>query len=242
MKIALIIGIITICLLGFLFFVWYISKSQTQKPIDQVKENEKKQVNFIKERQALYQKDKDVQKVNLLSSENRGALFERAIERKKNQYRDDDEEYAKRIVEQEKSNEEIPQEELQKEEFIPVKHAISSFIKSEVTKKEESFSDEVLKNSEQEILRTEPQTEPEKTQEKATSGNTQTSENEKNNSERVFRKETFHQSLEERKMKVEAYENQKRIAIQKFKQEVLMEAENIKRKRQELAKVSYAMD
>lgn len=239
MKIALIIGIITICLLGFLFFVWYISKSQTQKPIDQVKENEKKQVNFIKERQALYKKNKDVQKVNLLSSENRGALFERAIERKKNQYRDDDEEYAKRIVEQEKSNEEIPQEELQKEEFIPVKHAISSFIKSEVTKKEESFSDEVLKNSEQEILRTEPQTEPEKTQEKAISQNT---ENEINKTERVFRNETFQQSLEERKMKVEAYENQKRIAIQKFKQEVLMEAENIKRKRQELAKVSYAMD
>lgn len=228
MKIALIIGIITICLLGFLLFVWYISKSQTKKPIDEVKEQEKKQVDFIKERQALYQKDKDVQKVNLLSSENRGALFERAIERKRNQYRDDDEEYAKRLTEQEKNKEEFSEEEPKREEFVPVKHAISSFIKSETIKKEENFSDEVSKISKVESENHE-ETES-KTEEKKSEENTMP-EKEENISERVFRNGSFQQDFEERKKKVEKYKKEKQTAVEKFRDEILLEVENLKKRR-----------
>ena len=233
MKIALIVGIVTICLLGFLLFVWYISKSQSKKPIDNVKEQEKKEVDFIKQRQTLYQKNEYVEKVNLLSSENRGALFERAIERKRNHYRDDDDEYEKRLAEQKQNKqEEVLQEEPPKEEFIPVKHAISSFIKTEALKEEENQSDEVVKTSENENSETEQQAEIEKVEENTTtSESSQETEKEEKSFGRIFRNEFCQSDLEKQKIKIDKYQEEKRIAIQTFRDEILLEAENIKKRR-----------
>lgn len=233
MKIALIVGIVTICLLGFLLFVWYISKSQSKKPIDNVKEQEKKEVDFIKQRQTLYQKNEYVEKVNLLSSENRGALFERAIERKRNHYRDDDDEYEKRLAEQKQNKqEEVLQEEPSKEEFIPVKHAISSFIKTETLKEEENLPDGAVKTSESENSETEQQVEIEKVEENTTtSESSQETEKEEKSFGRIFRNEFCQSDLEKQKIKIDKYQEEKRIAIQTFRDEILLEAENIKKRR-----------
>lgn len=209
MKIALIFGVVLICVLGFLLFLWKISKEQTEKPIEQVKEAEKKEVDFIKQRQALYQKDKDVQKVSLLSSENRGALFERAIERKKNEYRDDDQEYQKRLIQQ--KNEIQP--EVEPEPFVPVKHPISVF------KKVENIENH------QEDNHTETTMQPFENKQ------VEISEPVKEKNDRIVRNNL---SLQERKEQIATYEREKELSIDKFRDEILLEIENIRKRRKAL--------
>lgn len=104
MKAVLILGIIALSVLGFFIFLMYISKQGTKKPIEQVKEKDKNEAIFIKQRQALYKEtsgQREVEVVTPLKEENRGALFEKAIQRKRNNYRDDDEEYEARKKEKE---------------------------------------------------------------------------------------------------------------------------------------------
>ena len=91
--------IIVFCVLGFFFFIWYISKQETHKPIEEVKESDKSEAEFIKQRQQVYhqQEKTEVKRIEILKTENRGKLFERAIERKRTAYKDDDEEYQNRL-------------------------------------------------------------------------------------------------------------------------------------------------
>lgn len=99
MKIVLVLLIIVFCVLGFFFFIWYISKQETHKPIEEVKESDKSEAEFIKQRQQVYhqQEKTEVKRIEILKTENRGKLFERAIERKRTAYKDDDEEYQNRL-------------------------------------------------------------------------------------------------------------------------------------------------
>ena len=98
MKIVLVLLIIVFCVLGFFFFIWYISKQETHKPIEEVKESDKSEAEFIKQRQQVHQQEKtEVKRIEILKTENRGKLFERAIERKRTAYKDDDEEYQNRL-------------------------------------------------------------------------------------------------------------------------------------------------
>ena len=99
MKIVLVLLIIVFCVLGFFFFIWYISKQETHKPIEEVKESDKSEAEFTKQRQQVYhqQEKTEVKRIEILKTENRGKLFERAIERKRTAYKDDDEEYQNRL-------------------------------------------------------------------------------------------------------------------------------------------------
>ena len=99
MKIVLVLLIIVFCVLGFFFFIWYISKQETHKPIEEVKESDKSEAESIKQRQQVYhqQEKTEVKRIEILKTENRGKLFERAIERKRTAYKDDDEEYQNRL-------------------------------------------------------------------------------------------------------------------------------------------------
>ena len=161
MKVVLILGIIALSVIGFFIFLMYISKQDTKKPIEQVKEKDKNEAAFIKQRQALYKEtsgQREVEVVTPLKEENRGVLFEKAIQRKRNNYRDDDEEYEARKKEKEerekKEKEELETKEeleriatIQEKDFEP-KPVPFSFTKKE--EEQEEKEEELSKEKEEE--------------------------------------------------------------------------------------------
>jgi len=245
MKIVLIIGIIVLSILGFLIFLMYISKQQTQKPIEKVKEKDKNEVLFIKEQQEEYKKNhtsSNVQKVTPLSEENRGLLFEKAIQRKQNNFKDDDEEYKARLLkkklEVQRTEPQEDEAQIQKiegdltEEFVPKQIPLSSFKEDEQDKK---IEDKEIKqpedtSKEKEEIEEQVEKESEVVQEKKV---------ENLYPDRVYRVNP--PSLEERKSDIAKIETETRMAIQRFREEVLLEAENIKKRREELAMASNGL-
>lgn len=198
--------------------------------MDKVKEKEKEEVNFIKQQQALYKaSNEDFQKVKPLNSENRGALFERAIERKRNHYQDDDEEYRQRL--EEKQNQVKSQE--QQEEFTPIKHSLATFIQGKVEEQEPTKTSEPEnENVEEPDTNPSPPEAPE-IPEVLSPPIVDNREQE----ERIHRVSKF----EQMKNKVAAYEDDKKIAIQKFKDEILLEVEDIKKRRAEFLAMANTM-
>lgn len=244
MKIVLIIGIIVVSILGFLMFLMYISKQQTQKPIEKVKEKDKNEALFIKERQEEYKKNhtnNNVQKVTPLSEENRGLLFEKAIQRKQNNFKDDDEYKArllKKKLEVQRTEPQEDESQIQKiegdltEEFVPKQIPLSSFKEDEQDKK---IEDKEIKqpedtSKEKEEIEEQVEKESEVVQEKKV---------ENLYPDRVYRVNP--PSLEERKSDIAKIETETRMAIQRFREEVLLEAENIKKRREELAMASNGL-
>lgn len=250
MKIVLIIGIIVVSILGFLIFLMYISKQQTQKPIEKVKEKDKNEALFIKERQEEYKKNhtnNNVQKVTPLSEENRGILFEKAIQRKQNNFKDDDEEYKERLLkkklEVQRTEPQEDEAQIQKiegdltEEFVPKQIPLSSFKEDEQDK---NIEDKEIKQPEdtskqkEEIEEGQVEKEIEKEREVVQEKNV-----ENLYPDRVYRVNS--PSLEERKSDIAKIETETRMAIQRFREEVLLEAENIKKRREELAMASNGL-
>lgn len=245
MKIVLIIGIIVVSILGFLIFLMYLSKQQTQKPIEKVKEKDKNEALFIKERQEEYKKNhtnNNVQKVTPLSEENRGLLFEKAIQRKQNKFKDDDDEYKARLLkkklEVQRTEPQEDESQIQKiegdltEEFVPKQIPLSSFKEDEQDKK---IEDKEIKqpedtSKEKEEIEEQVEKESEVVQEKKV---------ENLYPDRVYRVNP--PSLEERKSDIAKIETETRMAIQRFREEVLLEAENIKKRREELAMASNGL-
>lgn len=250
MKIVLIIGIIVVSILGFLIFLMYLSKQQTQKPIEKVKEKDKNEALFIKERQEEYKKNhtnNNVQKVTPLSEENRGLLFEKAIQRKQNNFKDDDEEYKERLLkkklEVQRTEPQEDEAQIQKiegdltEEFVPKQIPLSSFKEDEQDK---NIEDKEIKQPEdtskekEEIEEGQVEKEIEKEREVVQEKNV-----ENLYPDRVYRVNS--PSLEERKSDIAKIETETRMAIQRFREEVLLEAENIKKRREELAMASNGL-
>ena len=196
MKIALVLLVITICVLGFLAFLWYASKQDSKKPIDEVKESDKSEVEFIKKIQAQYQGHKeDIKKEETLKPENRGALFMRAIERKHRGYKDDDEEYEHRLEE--------------------MKRAKENTIAEEISSQQEQGLPEQISTSPIETVTTQVEG-------------------------RINRNDSVEaHNFEKRKTQVEMKEKEQKIAIQRLREEILLEAENLKKRR--LALISGAI-
>lgn len=294
MKIVLIIGIIFVSVFGFFLFLLYISKQQTKKPIEKVKEQDKNEALFIKQRQELYKQnysDKDVQKVDPIDEGNRGALFERAIQRKRNNFKDDDIEYQERLSKKKEEEARVLEQEknLQKE-FEPKEIPFNLITKNkgeedkeekeEEELKEEKIHEEVKeennvnekleeKEEEAHVLEQENKTLEEEGWEEEPKKEKDKKEGEDNIQEapkevinvateeqtipkplgRIFRNEKFNdvshsteeESLRERRNKVEDYEKKKQQEILRFREEILLEAENIRRRRKELATAANAV-
>lgn len=136
MKTITILLILFLGILFFLLYVWYISKDSIGKPQGKVEQDDEQEVAFIKNKQKLYDSSKnEVQQIEALKPENRGALFERAIARKRNAYLQDDQEYQSRL--QEKENDQAPV-------FKPVQHSLSAFMKKDT---EEEIPQKTEQNS-----------------------------------------------------------------------------------------------
>lgn len=248
MKIALVLLVITICVLGFLAFLWYASKQDSKKPIDEVKESDKSEVEFIKKIQAQYQGHKeDIKKEETLKPENRGALFMRAIERKHRGYKDDDEEYEHRLEEMKRAEENTIAEQeqgskidLSKKEDMPLPPS-ESFYQFYQDNKEESepLQDEQKEQEEQDTINKEisSQQEQEVPEQLSTSPiETVTTQVEG----RINRNDSVEaHNFEKRKTQVEMKEKEQKIAIQRLREEILLEAENLKKRR--LALISGAI-
>lgn len=193
MKIVLIIGVIIFCVLGFLMFLWLITKKQDKSPMMDLKEKEREEYAFIKQQQKQYNPaENQVQSIEELNIQSRGALYERAIQRKKNNYRDDDIEYQQRLEKKSFQENEV-------ESFQPIEHSLASFIKKE--------------NDDKEIQAPDKQQENQEEQEK----------------------------LKALKEKVINNERKKEMDFEQFKAEILLEAENIKKKRREFLMGSNAV-
>ena len=200
MKIAL---VIIICVLGFLIFLWYVSKQDTKKPIEEIKEKDKNEVDFIKKIQAQYQGHKEeAKREEPLKPENRGALFMRAIERKQRGYKDDDDEYERRLEELKAKN---TQEEVSLQENV-------NLSKDDKTSSETNLADD--KGQEQK-------------QQATLSLSTSQIDGRVNRNEVIESQNNF----EKRKAQVEMREIEKKQSIQKLREEILLEVENLKKRR-----------
>lgn len=210
MKIALVALVIIICVLGFLIFLWYVSKQDTKKPIEEIKEKDKNEVDFIKKIQAQYQGHKEeAKREEPLKPENRGSLFMRAIERKQRGYKDDDDEYERRLEELKATKKENIEQNTQ-EEVSPQENVNLS--KDDKTSSETNLADD--KGQEQK-------------QQANLSLSTSQIEGRVNRNEVIESQNNF----EKRKSQVEMREIEKKQSIQKLREEILLEVENLKKRR-----------
>lgn len=251
MKIALVLLVITICVLGFLAFLWYASKQDSKKPIDEVKESDKSEVEFIKKIQAQYQGHKeDIKKEEILKPENRGALFMRAIERKHRGYKDDDDEYEHRLEEMKRAKENTIAEQeqgskgsgidLSKKDDMSLPPSESFY--QENKEESEPLQDEQKEQKEQEEEDT-INKEISSQQEQGLPEQISTSPIETVTTQvegRINRNDSVEaHNFEKRKTQVEMKEKEQKIAIQRLREEILLEAENLKKRR--LALISGAI-
>ena len=210
MKIALVALVIIICVLGFLIFLWYVSKQDTKKPIEEIKEKDKNEVDFIKKIQAQYQGHKEeAKREEPLKPENRGSLFMRAIERKQRGYKDDDDEYERRLEELKATKKENIEQNTQ-EEVSPQENVNLS--KDDKTSSETNLADD--KGQEQK-------------QQTTLSLSTSQIDGRVNRNEVIESQNNF----EKRKAQVEMREIEKKQSIQKLREEILLEVENLKKRR-----------
>lgn len=210
MKIALVALVIIICVLGFLIFLWYVSKQDTKKPIEEIKEKDKNEVDFIKKIQAQYQGHKEeAKREEPLKPENRGSLFMRAIERKQRGYKDDDDEYERRLEELKATKKENIEQNTQ-EEVSPQENVNLS--KDDKTSSETNLADD--KGQEQK-------------QQATLSLSTSQIDGRVNRNEVIESQNNF----EKRKAQVEMREIEKKQSIQKLREEILLEVENLKKRR-----------
>lgn len=210
MKIALVALVIIICVLGFLIFLWYVSKQDTKKPIEEIKEKDKNEVDFIKKIQAQYQGHKEeAKREEPLKPENRGALFMRAIERKQRGYKDDDDEYERRLEELKATKKENIEQNTQEEVSLQENVNLS---KDDKTSSETNLADD--KGQEQK-------------QQATLSLSTSQIDGRVNRNEVIESQNNF----EKRKAQVEMREIEKKQSIQKLREEILLEVENLKKRR-----------
>lgn len=240
MKIALVLLVITICVLGFLAFLWYASKQDSKKPIDEVKESDKSEVEFIKKIQVQYQGHKeDIKKEETLKPENRGALFMRAIERKHRGYKDDDEEYEHRLEEMKRAKENTIAEQeqgskgsgidLSKKDDMSLPPSESLY--QENKEESEPLQDEQKEQEEEDTINKEISSQ----QEQGLPEQISTSPIETVTTQvegRINRNDSVEaHNFEKRKAQVEMKEKDQKIAIQRLREEILLEAENLKKRR-----------
>ena len=214
MKIVLVLLIIVFCVLGFFFFIWYISKQETHKPIEEVKESDKSEAEFIKQRQQVYhqQKKTEVKRIEILKTENRGKLFERAIERKRTAYKDDDEEYQNRL-------QGLKGEEKQ-EEVSPIQPM-------------------GMPEPEEEAVPSTPITTNEDTPEPEKEEKTNIDWNDWEEQKQPLRPSPLQQQSDflKRKKEVEIKEQDRKMEIQTLRAEILLEVENLKKRRLALIEI-----
>lgn len=214
MKIVLVLLIIVFCVLGFFFFIWYISKQETHKPIEEVKESDKSEAEFIKQRQQVYhqQEKTEVKRIEILKTENRGKLFERAIERKRTAYKDDDEEYQNRL-------QGLKGEEKQ-EEVSPIQPM-------------------GMPEPEEEAVPSTPITTNEDTPELEKEEKTNIDWNDWEEQKQPLRPSPLQQQSDflKRKKEVEIKEQDRKMEIQTLRAEILLEVENLKKRRLALIEI-----
>lgn len=214
MKIVLVLLIIVFCVLGFFFFIWYISKQETHKPIEEVKESDKSEAEFIKQRQQVYhqQEKTEVKRIEILKTENRGKLFERAIERKRTAYKDDDEEYRNRL-------QGLKGEEKQ-EEVSPIQPM-------------------GMPEPEEEPVPSTPITTNEDTPEPEKEEKTNIDWNDWEEQQQPLRPSPLQQQSDflKRKKEVEIKEQDRKMEIQTLRAEILLEVENLKKRRLALIEI-----
>lgn len=214
MKIVLVLLIIVFCVLGFFFFIWYISKQETHKPIEEVKESDKSEAEFIKQRQQVYhqQEKTEVKRIEILKTENRGKLFERAIERKRTAYKDDDEEYQNRL-------QGLKGEEKQ-EEVSPIQPM-------------------GMPEPEEEPVPSTPITTNEDTPEPEKEKKTNIDWNDWEEQKQPLRPSPLQQQSDflKRKKEVEIKEQDRKMEIQTLRAEILLEVENLKKRRLALIEI-----
>ena len=214
MKIVLVLLIIVFCVLGFFFFIWYISKHETHKPIEEVKESDKSEAEFIKQRQQVYHKQEktEVKRIEILKTENRGKLFERAIERKRTAYKDDDEEYQNRL-------QGLKGKEKQ-EEVSPIQPM-------------------GMPEPEEEPVPSTPITTNEDTPEPEKEEKTNIDWNDWEEQKQPLRPSPLQQQSDflKRKKEVEIKEQDRKMEIQTLRAEILLEVENLKKRRLALIEI-----
>ena len=214
MKIVLVLLIIVFCVLGFFFFIWYISKQETHKPIEEVKESDKSEAESIKQRQQVYhqQEKTEVKRIEILKTENRGKLFERAIERKRTAYKDDDEEYQNRL-------QGLKGEEKQ-EEVSPIQPM-------------------GMPEPEEEPVPSTPITTNEDTPEPEKEKKTNIDWNDWEEQKQPLRPSPLQQQSDflKRKKEVEIKEQDRKMEIQTLRAEILLEVENLKKRRLALIEI-----
>ena len=210
MKVALVALVIIICAVGFLIFLWYVSKQDTKRPIEEIKEKDKNEVDFIKKIQAQYQGHKEeAKREEPLKPENRGALFMRAIERKQRGYKDDDDEYEHRLEELKATKKENIEQNTQ-EEVSPQENVNLS--KDDKTSSETNLADDKVQEQKQQTT---------------LSLSTSQIDGRVNRNEVIESQNNF----EKRKAQVEMREIEKKQSIQKLREEILLEVENLKKRR-----------
>ena len=214
MKIVLVLLIIVFCVLGFFFFIWYISKQETHKPIEEVKESDKSEAEFIKQRQQVYhqQEKTEVKRIEILKTENRGKLFERAIERKRTAYKDDAEEYQNRL-------QGLKGKEKQ-EEVSPIQPM-------------------GMPEPEEEPVPSTPITTNEDTPEPEKEEKTNIDWNDWEEQKQPLRPSPLQQQSDflKRKKEVEIKEQDRKMEIQTLRAEILLEVENLKKRRLALIEI-----
>lgn len=214
MKIVLVLLIIVFCVLGFFFFIWYISKQETHKPIEEVKESDKSEAEVIKQRQQVYhqQEKTEVKRIEILKTENRGKLFERAIERKRTAYKDDDEEYQNRL-------QGLKGKEKQ-EEVSPIQPM-------------------GMPEPEEEPVPSTPITTNEDTPEPEKEEKTNIDWNDWEEQKQPLRPSPLQQQSDflKRKKEVEIKEQDRKMEIQTLRAEILLEVENLKKRRLALIEI-----
>lgn len=214
MKIVLVLLIIVFCVLGFFFFIWYISKQETHKPIEEVKESDKSEAECIKQRQQVYhqQEKTEVKRIEILKTENRGKLFERAIERKRTAYKDDDEEYQNRL-------QGLKGKEKQ-EEVSPIQPM-------------------GMPEPEEEPVPSTPITTNEDTPEPEKEEKTNIDWNDWEEQKQPLRPSPLQQQSDflKRKKEVEIKEQDRKMEIQTLRAEILLEVENLKKRRLALIEI-----
>lgn len=214
MKIVLVLLIIVFCVLGFFFFIWYISKQETHKPIEEVKESDKSEAEFIKQCQQVYhqQEKTEVKRIEILKTENRGKLFERAIERKRTAYKDDDEEYQNRL----------------------------QGLKGEEKQKEVSPIQPMgMPEPEEEPVPSTPITTNEDTPEPEKEEKTNIDWNDWEEQKQPLRPSPLQQQSDflKKKKEVEIKEQDRKMEIQTLRAEILLEVENLKKRRLALIEI-----
>ena len=226
MKIVLVLLIIVFCVLGFFFFIWYISKQETHKPIEEVKESDKSEAEFIKQRQQAYhqqentEENTEVKRIEILKTENREELFERAIERKRSAYKDDDEEYQNRLQSlkgeerQQETSSIQPEKELEKEPSITTNKEVIEPKKDEIPENENSQekTNEDWNDWEEQKQQAPPEPSPRQPS-------------------------PLQSDFLKKKKEVEKKEQDRKMEIQTLRAEILLEVENLKKRRLALIEI-----